>query len=71
MPSHPSRCIRMPYIDRSNMITEEQVNALYSEIESSGENQAKAAYRTLEEMIVTLQLPPGSKISEKALNRTL
>lgn len=71
MPSHPSRCIRMPYIDRSNMITEEQVNALYSKIESSGENQAKAAYRTLEEMIVTLQLPPGSKISEKALNRTL
>ena len=53
------------------MITEEQVNALQSEIENSGENQAKAAYRTLEEMIVTLQLPPGSKISEKALNRTL
>lgn len=53
------------------MITEEQVNALHSEIESSGENQAKMAYRVLEEMIVTLKLPPGSKISEKALNRTL
>jgi DNA-binding GntR family transcriptional regulator len=55
----------------SNMITEEQVKALHSEIESSGENQAKTAYRVLEEMIVTLKLPPGSKISEKALNRSL
>lgn len=53
------------------MITEEQVNALHSEIERSGENQAKTAYRALEEMIVTLKLPPGSKISEKALNRSL
>ncbi len=53
------------------MITEEQVDALRSELESGGENQAKLAYRTLEEMIVTLKLPPGSKISEKALNRTL
>lgn len=54
-----------------NMITEEQVNALHSEIESSGGNQARMAYRVLEEMIVTLKLPPGSKISEKALNRSL
>jgi len=53
------------------MITDAQVDALRSELENGGENQAKMAYRTLEEMIVTLKLPPGSKISEKALNRTL
>ena len=53
------------------MITEEQVKALQSEMEGNGENQAQMAYRILEEMIVTLKLPPGSKISEKALNRSL
>lgn len=55
----------------SNTITEEQVSALHFEMESSSGNQAKMAYRVLEEMIVTLKLPPGSKISEKALNRSL
>lgn len=39
--------------------------------ETEGASQAQTAYRVLEEMIVTLKLPPGSKISEKALNRTL
>lgn len=53
------------------MITEDQVSALRSEMESIGENQAQMAYRILEEMIVTLKLPPGSKISEKSLNRSL
>lgn len=53
------------------MITEEQIQALQLEMEESGENQAQMAYRILEEMIVTLKLPPGSKISEKALNRSL
>lgn len=53
------------------MITEEQIQALQSEMEANGENQAQMAYRILEEMIVTLKLPPGSKISEKALNRSL
>lgn len=53
------------------MITEEQIKALQSEMEGNGENQAQMAYRILEEMIVTLKLPPGSKISEKALNRSL
>ncbi len=53
------------------MITEEQLQALQQEMEESGENQAQMAYRILEEMIVTLKLPPGSKISEKALNRSL
>ncbi len=53
------------------MIKEEHLKALQSELEGDGENQAQMAYRILEEMIVTLQLPPGSKISEKALNRSL
>lgn len=53
------------------MITEEQIQALQTEMEGNGENQAQMAYRILEEMIVTLKLPPGSKISEKALNRSL
>lgn len=55
----------------ATMIKEEQVRALMSELEGEGENQARMAYRILEEMIVTLKLPPGSKISEKALNRSL
>ena len=53
------------------MIQDEQLKALQSEVEGNGENQAQMAYRILEEMIVTLKLPPGSKISEKALNRSL
>lgn len=40
-------------------------------LEEDVENQAQMAYRTVEEMIVTLKLPPGSKISEKALHRLL
>jgi DNA-binding GntR family transcriptional regulator len=62
----------MPAIPKvDEMIQEEQLKALQIEVEGNGENQAQAAYRILEEMIVTLKLPPGSKISEKALNRTL
>lgn len=53
------------------MIKEEQMQALQREMEEGGENQAQMAYRILEEMIVTLKLPPGTKISEKALNRSL
>ena len=54
------------------MITQDQISALQSEMEGTeGENQAQMAYRILEEMIVTLKLPPGSKISEKSLNRSL
>lgn len=53
------------------MIKEEQIQALMTEMEGDGENQAQMAYRILEEMIVTLKLPPGSKISEKALHRSL
>lgn len=52
------------------MIMEEQFKALLSDIEGE-ESQAQMAYRILEEMIVTLKLPPGSRISEKALHRTL
>lgn len=53
------------------MITQDQVTALQSEMEANEESQAQMAYRILEEMIVTLKLPPGSKISEKSLNRSL
>jgi DNA-binding GntR family transcriptional regulator len=53
------------------MISDEQLRAVKSELEGEGETQAQEAYRILEEMIVTLKLPPGSKISEKALNRSL
>lgn len=53
------------------MLKEEQIQALMSELEGDGENQAQMAYRILEEMIVTLKLPPGSKVSEKALHRSL
>lgn len=35
------------------------------------ETQSQMAYRIIEEMIVTLQVPPGSLISEKSLNRQL
>ncbi|MFG7490646.1 GntR family transcriptional regulator [Methylorubrum rhodesianum] len=35
------------------------------------ETQSQMAYRIIEEMIVTLEVPPGSLISEKALNRQL
>ena len=33
--------------------------------------QAQNAYRDIEEMIVKLELPPGSRISEKALSQQL
>jgi DNA-binding GntR family transcriptional regulator len=36
-----------------------------------GENQAQFAYRILEEMIVTLELPPGDRISEQSLSQRL
>lgn len=49
------------------MVREEHLKALLEEQES----QAQMAYRVLEEMIVTLKLPPGSKISEKSLHRAL
>ncbi|MBU6503566.1 MAG: GntR family transcriptional regulator [Burkholderiales bacterium] len=52
------------------MINEEQLAALLADLEPE-ESQAQMAYRVLEEMIVTLQLPPGSKISEKSLHRSL
>lgn len=52
------------------MIMEEQLKTLLADIEEE-ESQAQMAYRVLEEMIVTLKLPPGSKISEKALHRSL
>jgi DNA-binding GntR family transcriptional regulator len=52
------------------MIMEEQLKALLSDLEGE-ESQAQMAYRILEEMIVTLKLPPGSKISEKSLHRSL
>lgn len=35
------------------------------------ESQARRAYRLIEEMIVTLQLPPGSRVSETLLSRKL
>jgi DNA-binding GntR family transcriptional regulator len=35
------------------------------------ETQSQLAYRVIEEMIVTLQIPPGSIVSEKSLNRQL
>jgi DNA-binding GntR family transcriptional regulator len=53
------------------MLKEDIIKAISSELETEGESQAQMAYRILEEMIVTLKLPPGSKISEKALNRSL
>lgn len=36
-----------------------------------GETQAQLAYRLIEEMIITLQLPPGKKISETSLSKKL
>lgn len=36
-----------------------------------GVTQAQRAYRLIEEMIITLQLPPGMKISEKSLSKKL
>ena len=36
-----------------------------------GETQAQAAHRTIEAMIVTLELPPGSRISEQQLSQQL
>lgn len=35
------------------------------------QTQAQNAYRDIEEMIVTLELPPGSRISEKTLSQQL
>lgn len=35
------------------------------------ETQAQLAYRLIEEMIITLQLPPGKKISETSLSKRL
>lgn len=52
------------------MINDEQLTALLADIEEE-ESQAQIAYRVLEEMIVTLKLPPGSKVSEKSLHRSL
>lgn len=37
----------------------------------AGETQAQRAYRLIEEMIITLQLPPGKKISETSLSKRL
>lgn len=37
----------------------------------SDESQSQYAYRAIEEMIVTLALPPGSRISEKSLSAEL
>lgn len=39
--------------------------------ESEAESRAKLAYRLIEEMIVTLQLPPGSRVSENRLSAEL
>jgi DNA-binding GntR family transcriptional regulator len=39
--------------------------------EALPEPQARQAYRIIEEMIVTLELPPGSKISEISLSKLL
>lgn len=39
--------------------------------ESDQESQAKHAYRMIEGMIVTLALPPGSRVTEKFLSETL
>ena len=53
------------------MATKKPPKAAKPPPEAEGENQAQMAYRIVEEMIVTLKLPPGSKISEKALHRLL
>lgn len=39
--------------------------------ERSGESQAQRAYRIIEEMIVSLELPPGTRISEQSLSTRL
>ncbi len=52
-------------------VDDEGVEALIADLTLDGESQAQIAYRVLEEMIVTMKLPPGSKISEKGLNRSL
>lgn len=51
--------------------SDQGLDTLIAELMLGGENQAQIAYRVLEEMIVTMKLPPGSKISEKGLNRSL
>ena len=38
---------------------------------NEGESQAQTAHRIVEEMIVTLQLPPGSRVSEQQLSAQL
>jgi DNA-binding GntR family transcriptional regulator len=53
------------------MATKKTAKASKLAPDEDGENQAQMAYRIVEEMIVTLKLPPGSKISEKALHRLL
>lgn len=44
---------------------------LYIVESRSDETQAQQAYRTLEGMIVTLELGPGTRISEKSISRRL
>lgn len=44
-----------------------EVNAKFPE----GESQAQYAHRLIEEMIVTLALPPGSRVSEQSLSTQL
>lgn len=56
---------------------EQRIGASYNSERSKAESappsetQSQLAYRIIEEMIVTLQIPPGSIISEKSLNRQL
>lgn len=40
-------------------------------VQTPDETQASQAYRLLEEMIVTLELAPGSRISENSMSRRL
>lgn len=39
--------------------------------QGEGESQAQRAYRIIEQMIVSLELPPGSRISEHSLSQSL
>jgi len=48
-----------------------QVTASSTRGHRDSETQAKQAYRAIEEMIVTLELPPGSRVSEKSLSTQL
>lgn len=52
-------------------LSDEEETSRRLEGPDTAEMQSQMAYRIIEEMIVTLRIAPGSRISEKSLNKTL